>query len=168
MNDRDRLINRIRWLLGFFIFGLVISGLTAFALDHELNLLGRMLDIPESAPPESFTGLKFWIAFVRRGLNESYAAYPFIAYGTDWLAFAHLILAILFIGPFRDPVRNIWVINFGLIACALVIPLALIAGSIRGIPVYWQLIDSSFGIIGAIPLGLCRSYTLKIVPACAA
>jgi hypothetical protein len=40
----------------------------------------------------------------------------------------------------------------GLIACALVIPLALIAGGFRGIPFYWRLIDCSFGFLGAIPL----------------
>ena len=162
MNEHARLLSRIRWLLGLFILGLALSGLTAFPLNHELNLFGRLLNIPEATDPNTLTGLKYWIAFVRQGLNESYAAYPFIAYGTDWLAFAHLILAILFIGPFRDPVRNIWVINFGLISCALIIPMALIAGSIRGIPLAWQLIDCSFGIGGAIPLWICRSYILKI------
>jgi len=33
-----------------------------------------------------------------------------------------------------------------------VIPLALIAGAIRGIPLGWQLIDMSFGVFGIIPL----------------
>jgi hypothetical protein len=82
--------------------------------------------------------------------------YPFLAYGTDWLAFAHLVIAIVFVGPYRDPVRNKWVITFGLIACAGVIPLALIAGQIRAIPVAWRLIDCSFGVFGGIPLLVCR------------
>ena len=56
------------------------------------------------------------------------AQYPFLLYGYDWLAFAHFVLAILFIGPYRDPVKNIWIIEFGLIACILVIPFALVAG----------------------------------------
>jgi hypothetical protein len=43
----------------------------------------------------------------------------------------------------------------GLVACAGVIPLALICGPIRGIPFYWRLIDCSFGIFGAIPLLIC-------------
>jgi hypothetical protein len=80
--------------------------------------------------------------------------YPFLLYGYDWLAFAHFVLAILFIGPFRDPVKNIWVIEFGLIACVLVIPLALIAGHFRGIPVGWRLLDCSFGLLGFIPLSI--------------
>jgi hypothetical protein len=33
------------------------------------------------------------------------------------IAFAHLAIAIAFIGPYIDPVRNKWVITFGLIAC---------------------------------------------------
>ncbi|SCF41963.1 hypothetical protein [Micromonospora mirobrigensis] len=32
-------------------------------------------------------------------------------YGTDWLAFAHLVLAVAFWGPLRDPVRNVWVVQ---------------------------------------------------------
>jgi hypothetical protein len=78
-----------------------------------------------------------------------------LLYGYDWLAFAHFILAILFIGPYRYPVKNIWVIQFGLIACVLIFPLAFIAGSFRGIPFGWQLIDCSFGVVGAIPLWIC-------------
>ena len=58
----------------------------------------------------------------------------------------------LFIGPYIDPVKNKWVIQFGIIACLGVLPLALLAGPIRGIPFYWQLIDSSFGVLGIIPL----------------
>jgi hypothetical protein len=99
--------------------------------------------------------LRFWIATVREGLRETYARYPFVAYGTDWLAFAHLVLAVLFVGPWRDPVKNRWVIEFGLFACAAVIPLALICGPLRGIPVYWRLIDCSFGVVGAVPLWVC-------------
>ncbi len=75
-----------------------------------------------------------------------------MAYGTDWLAFAHVIIAVCFIGPLVDPVRNVWVIKFGLIACAAVIPTALIFGVIREIPFCWQLIDCSFGVFGSIPL----------------
>ena len=81
--------------------------------------------------------------------------YPFLAYGTDWLAFAHLVLAVVFLGPLRDPIRNKWVLQFGLIACLGVLPLAIIAGPLRGIPPLWRLIDCSFGIFGAIPLLIC-------------
>lgn len=97
-----------------------------------------------------------WLERVNDGITATNALYPFLAYGTDWLAFAHIVLAAAFIGPFRDPVRNKWVIDFGLIACAAVIPLAMIAGPIRGIPFPWRLVDCSFGIFGCLPLLRCR------------
>ena len=33
-------------------------------------------------------------------------AFFIIAYGTDWLAFAHITIAVAFLGPLKDPVRN--------------------------------------------------------------
>ncbi len=48
-----------------------------------------------------------------------------------------------------------WLFTFGLIACAMVIPYALILGTIRGIPTWWRFIDCAFGVLGAIPLWLC-------------
>jgi hypothetical protein len=59
----------------------------------------------------------------------------------------------------RDPVRNKWVLQWLLICCLLVIPLALICGAIRGIPFWWRLIDCSFGVVGAVPLIYC----LKVI-----
>ena len=89
---------------------------------------------------------------IRDALIATDARYPFLAYGTDWLAFAHLVIAVAFVGVFRDPVRNVWIIVWGMIACVGVIPLAVIAGPIRGIPWGWTLIDCSFGVVGIIPL----------------
>jgi hypothetical protein len=99
--------------------------------------------------------LSRWIETVYGGVNVIDTNYPFIAYGTDWLAFAHLVLAVLFAGIIKDPVRNIWVLQFGLIACAGIFPLAFIAGTLRGIPFFWQLIDCSFGLFGGIILWMC-------------
>jgi hypothetical protein len=53
---------------------------------------------------------------VHAGVSETYRLYPFIAYGTDWLAFAHIVIAVAFWGPLKNPVRNVWVIEFGMIA----------------------------------------------------
>jgi hypothetical protein len=47
-----------------------------------------------------------------------------------------------------NPIRDAWVIDFGIAACAAVFPMALVAGNIRGIPFFWQLIDCSFGLFG--------------------
>jgi hypothetical protein len=147
---------RVRIWLGVFIAGLVLSGLTAFPLATEMQWLVALLHTSWIEPLAHSTGLFAWIERVSDALAAADAHYPFLAYGTDWLAFAHLVIAIAFIGPFIDPVRNKWVITFGLIACAGVIPLALIAGAVRGIPLGWRLIDCSFGVLGCVPLLICR------------
>lgn len=156
MERVQQLTRRIRITLVFFIVCLVLSGLTAFPLVTEMDFIGRLMGIDPSAPADQYGGLRHWVAFVGQGLRETSAKYPFMAYGTDWLAFGHLVIALAFIGPLRDPVRNIWVLQFGMIACVGVIPLAMIAGEVRDIPVYWRLIDCGFGVFGLIPLYLCH------------
>jgi hypothetical protein len=136
--------------------GLVLSGITAFPLRTEVRWLDSVLHSGRLQPIAASTHLFPWIDRVDQALSLTGSQFPFLAYGTDWLAFAHLMIAVAFIGPYLDPVRNRWVIDFGLISCAGVIPLALIAGPMRGIPVGWRLIDCSFGIFGSIPLLLCR------------
>jgi hypothetical protein len=155
-------LRRYRLVLGAFIAGLFLSGVTAFPLLHELEFLGRLLGIPATAGPASQTGLRFWIATVREGLCDVHAARPWLAYGTDWLAFGHIVIALFFIGPWREPVANAWVLKIGLIACAGVLPIALICGAIRGIPFYWRLIDCSFGVFGALPLLYCLRLTERL------
>jgi hypothetical protein len=140
---------RIRIWLGMFIAGLVVSGITAFPLENEVSVLVSMAEhLQVRADSERLR----WLCNVDRALTETNLRYPFLAYGTDWLAFAHLVIATGFIGAWIDPVRNRWLLTFGLIACAGVIPLALIAGAVRGVPLYWRFLDCSFGILGAIPL----------------
>jgi hypothetical protein len=155
-------LRAIRFWLAVVIAGLVLSGVTAFPLETELRWFHSVLQTAALRPIAENTGLLPWIAQVCDALSSTNARYPFLAYGTDWLAFAHLIIAVAFLGPYRDPVRNKWVITFGLIACGGVIPLALIAGHIRGIPIAWRCIDCSFGVFSAIPLLLCRRHILTL------
>jgi hypothetical protein len=155
-------LRAIRFWLAVVIAGLVLSGVSAFPLETELRGFHSVLQTAALRPIAESTGLLPWIARVQDALSSTNALYPFLAYGTDWLAFAHLVIAIAFLGPYRDPVRNKWIITFGLIACGGVIPLALIAGHIRGIPIAWRWIDCSFGVFGAIPLLLCRRHILAL------
>jgi hypothetical protein len=113
----------------------------------------------EARATDATNNFDHWILIVRDGLRESYARHPWLAYGTDWLALAHIVIALFFVGPLVNPVRNIWVLQAGLIACVLVIPLALICGAIRQIPVGWQLIDCAFGVCGVAPLANCLRLT---------
>ena len=161
-NDTVRLIRKIRIWLALFIAGLVLSGVTAFPLEHETASLNRIFGVTSIPPQGVEPALHTWLRRVHQGVANTNRDYPFMAYGTDWLAFGHLVIAIAFLGPFVDPVRNKWVLVFGVIACAGVLPLALIAGPIRGIPFYWRLIDCSFGIVGVQPLLICLRYVRQL------
>jgi len=144
MNKEKKIVRN--WLK-VFIAALFISGLTAMPVERELSY------IVDHFPFEG--SIKGWLDEVLIGIKHTSKDYPFLFYGYDWLAFAHFVLAILFIGPLRDPVKNKWVIEFGVIACILIIPFAMIAGHFRGMPFWWRLIDCSFGIIGIVPLAIC-------------
>jgi hypothetical protein len=154
MNREQLLRRRIKLLTWLFIIGLVLSGVTAIPLLGELNLLANFSG--ETGGPSE---LSRWLLRVRDALTQTQAQYPFLFYGTDWLAFGHFVIAIAFIGALRDPIRNRWLFDFGLIACVLVIPYALVFGGLRGIPFWWRLIDCSFGVFGFIPLWFCRKWT---------
>ncbi|MFI5138378.1 MAG: hypothetical protein ACHQIM_11190 [Sphingobacteriales bacterium] len=146
---------RIRLWLLFFITGLALSGITAFPIETELGFLSR-----HSGAFPSVLGN--WINTIYAAVKTTNLHYPYLSYGTDWLAFGHLVIATAFIGPLKDPVKNIWVIQFGMIACLMVFPLAFIAGLIRSIPFYWRLIDCSFGIFGILPLYVCYEDIKKL------
>lgn len=146
---------RYRVALAAFLGGLVFSGLTAGPLLHEIRLLSAWLGIADAAHYQDYTGFTHWIAYVHLGLEETYARFPFFGYGTDWLAFGHLASAAFFVRPFFHPKDSDWVLRTGLCICATVIPTALIAGQLRGIPVAWRLVDCSFGVFGSLPLLYC-------------
>ncbi|MES2277035.1 MAG: hypothetical protein V4592_13485 [Bacteroidota bacterium] len=150
-----QLQKRIRTCIWIIIIGLALSGITAFPLETELGLIKDHLTwLPDI--------LQQWISHIYSTLHVVNQQYPYLSYGTDWLAFAHIMIAIAFIGPLRDPVKNIWVIQFGMIACVLIFPLAFIAGGVREIPIFWRLIDCSFGAIGIIPLWIAYRYTRRL------
>ena len=146
---------QIKKLIVLFIICLVLSGITAFPIESELAIVNAHI----SSFPESFRN---WIKTVYLAVKATNEHYPYLSYGTDWLAFAHLVIAVAFIGPMKDPVKNIWIIQFGMIACIMVFPLAFIAGPFRGIPFYWQLIDCSFGIFGFLLLYCCYRKIMRL------
>jgi hypothetical protein len=145
--------NTRRWII-FFMIVLALSGLTAIPVETELDFLSRFFS--------TGSPIGQWLDKVYQAFHDTNRNYPFLAYGYDWLAFAHFVIALLFIGPLRDPVRNKWVIEFGMIACLLIIPFAMVAGHYRGIPLWWRLIDCSFGIIGILPLLICLRQINKL------
>ncbi|MBL0335434.1 MAG: hypothetical protein IPP73_09045 [Chitinophagaceae bacterium] len=85
-----------------------------------------------------------WLDEVQRGVSQTAAEQPWLFYGFDWLAFAHIVLALFFIGPYREPVKNKWVVECGIYACSL----SHAPGD--RIPFWWR--RGSLGIFGMIPL----------------
>jgi hypothetical protein len=144
-------LRQIRLAILIVIFGLVVSGVTAFPLLHELNFISKLL-AGSATDPAGHSGFVHWILQVRQALEETYQRYPFIAYGTDWLAFAHLMIAVFFVLPWLDPVRYSGVLWVGIVCSLMIFPLAFLCGPIRGIPLWWSVIDSSFGVFCLPPL----------------
>jgi hypothetical protein len=131
MNRTQILQRRIKWLTWFFIAGLLVSGLTAIPVRFEVDQLIALLGMEERGGQLAGTVPGAWLFRVQAALAETETRSPFLFYGTDWLAFGHFVIAIAFIGALRDPVRNRWLFDFGMLACALVIPYALIFGGGR-------------------------------------
>ncbi len=146
---------KIQRLIIFFMAALVLSGVTAFPVETELHwLLQHESVIPSFMLP--------WLQSCYAAIADTNTKYPMLAYGYDWLAFAHLVIATAFIGPLKDPVKNVWIIEWAMIACVAVIPLAFIAGPIRQIPFFHILIDCSFGVLGLIPLSICKRWINRL------
>ena len=162
MNREQILRRRIQTFTWLFIIGLVVSGATAIPLRWELDLLVNWFGLTGQTSATASTELGRWLLTAHEALLEVDAKHPLLFYGTDWLAFGHFVIAVAFVGALRDPVRNRWLFDFGLIACVLVIPFALVFGALRGIPFWWRLIDCSFGVFGFIPLWSCRKWAREL------
>ena len=150
-----KLLTKIRLLILFFMFALIISGATAMPAESGLRWLMQYKDMMPQKMGD-------WLQTCYLALADTNSKYPFLAYGYDWLAFAHFVIALSFIGPLKDPVKNIWIIDWQIICCVAVFPLALIAGPIRQIPIFHIIIDCSFGLLGIIPLLICRRWIKKL------
>lgn len=151
-----QLSSRIRRVLLLFIVLLALSGITAFPVQTEMHLLVRFSDM---FPPF----VHAWIMQVSGAIDDVTLRYPYLFYGYDWLGFAHLVIAMFFIGAWKNPVANRWVIRTGMVACAGVFLLAFVSGPLRGIPVVWTLVDCSFGFFGLIPLLLIDRWTGRLI-----
>lgn len=150
-----KLLTKIRFLIVCFMAALILSGITASPAETGLRWL---LSHPALVP--SFA--EKWLQDVYAALVETNTKYPMLAYGYDWLAFAHIVIALFFIGPLKNPIKNIWVIEWGMFSCIAVIPFAFIAGPIRHIPLFHILIDCSFGVLGIFPLWLCKKWIKQL------
>ena len=135
-------LTKIRVAIVVFVSLLILSGVTAFPLRTEMDfLIAHKNSFPDS--------LANWIQKVYDSVKQTPDV---ILYGTDWLAFAHIIIALFFVPVYIDPVRYKANLVVTMTACGAVFLLAFICGPIRNIPFFHQLIDCSFGLLGFIPL----------------
>lgn len=50
------ILRRFRWVLGLFILALVLSGVTAFPLQHELEFVAQMHGLEHIQPTDATNG----------------------------------------------------------------------------------------------------------------
>ena len=155
----DRLTSRVRGWTLVLIGGLILSGATALPISTEVDAAANILGPDLNAGGRLPEFVASWLRTLQTGIHETSRRAPFMFYGTDWLAFGHFMIALAFVGALRDPVRNRWLYQFGMAACALVPLWALFFGHLRGIPPWWRAIDASFGIVAFIPAWLCHRWT---------
>jgi hypothetical protein len=153
--DTSRALTHTRIWLVLFSTALIASGTTAIFAREGLRLLGPLF-ARGSLLHSLWPSMAAWLSLVHTAIEETYDKYPFLAYGYDWLAFGHFIIAIPFLMALRDPLRHSWVITYGISACIAVLPFALLFGAIRGIPLFWRGVDTLFGIGGLAVLLVLR------------
>ena len=158
-SDLQSSLRPIRLWTALFMLGLVLSGLTAIPIVTTFRLAAEYLgsDFRGGGTVPAFAAT--WLQRVNQGVILAEHDAPYLYYGTDWLAFGHVAIAVAFIGAYRDPIRNRWLYTFGMIACIMLVPWALWFGYVRGIPIWWRIIDCSFGAFGFLPLWFCHQRT---------
>ncbi|MEP6466784.1 MAG: hypothetical protein ABJB05_10795 [Parafilimonas sp.] len=155
ITSESKLRNKIKTAIILIIIGLLLNGISAVPLHTELKIL---LSNPEILPEF----LRNWWTYVHEGVRETTKHYGFMRYGFDWLAFAHLLIAIVFIGPLKDPIKNEWIITWGLIVSVLSIIMALGGERLRDIPFWWSCIDAGIAIISFIILWFCNKWIKQL------
>ena len=145
----------IRMAILITIIGLLLNGVSAIFLKGELHVLMSKADAMPSF-------MRDWFTYTSKGLNATNSQYPFMRYGFDWLAFAHLFIAIAFIGPLQDPVKNEWIVRWGMIVSAISVVMAFGWERVRAIPLWWSCIDALVAVAAFVILWLCNRWIQQL------
>ena len=132
---------QVRTLLTIIIAITVLSGIATI---FPVTISGWLLENSSNFP----AFMSAWIEKVYAGLSETEKSAAFIFYGLDWLAFSHFLMAGLFFGAIRNPVRNKFIVEWALCGCMLALPVIWIAGVVRTVPVFHLLVDTVFAFAG--------------------
>ena len=143
-------MRRAKWMIAIVALGLLVSGVTVWPAVPELELAQEIAWGGERGEGD----IAGFVDEAIEGLQSTEEQYPFLLYAHDWLAFAHIVLALLFAGAIRDPVRNKWIVQCGLVMCVLIPVLAGVGIPVRGLPWQWFFIDTAFGVVAGVLLGV--------------
>ena len=88
---------KVQILLVLYGLALIAIGLATIPLQVEIAVLENVTG-DRSALEEVWPAMAHWISRVQEGVSRAYGTYPFLQYGTDWLAFAHVVIGIAFLG----------------------------------------------------------------------
>src|SRR5258708_4177351 len=58
-------LHRFRWVLGLFMFALILSGITAFPLQRELEQVVALRGLERVAPTDAANSFDRWILTIR-------------------------------------------------------------------------------------------------------
>ncbi|MFI5134703.1 MAG: hypothetical protein ACHQD9_02500 [Chitinophagales bacterium] len=150
-----QLRRKINTALIITIVGLLLNGISIIPLRTEISIL---LATNDSLPKF----LQEWLNYVSQGLQETGNQYNFMRYGFDWLGFTHLLIAILFFGALKDPVKNEWVVKWGMIVSLLSIAMALGWEQLRSVPFWWSIIDAMIALLAFVVLWLCNKWIQQL------
>lgn len=159
--DAKKTLRVIRVCLVLFFLGILFGLHTVVFVEVETALfakfLGRGTWMAQTLPVVST-----WIDTLYVSITESYRAYPVMAYCMDWLSYACIVFALFIVGAIRDPVRNVWIIQVYLAGCVLASLLPWVVGPMRGVPVFWRVLDGSFGVMGFMILFVAYRLTRRL------
>ncbi|MBP5220839.1 MAG: hypothetical protein J6034_09120, partial [Bacteroidaceae bacterium] len=89
-----KILKKIRGIIVFFMIALALSGITAFPIETELNTFFSVTGINSESVKDDPEIFKF-LHYIKENVTETNQKAPQLAYGCDWLAFAHLVIALL-------------------------------------------------------------------------
>lgn len=151
------LLSRIRLVLAIAIVCLILGSLATLAAPHTISVVLSILSRMEIATPDTSHSFR-WLQHIQLQLGRDSDLHPMLHFCADLFAFVQLVFALALIGPLRNPIRNQWVIQFGILACCGLIPVALILGPWHGLPMAWRLVSCGAALCGIVTLMLCRHY----------
>ena len=148
------------WLI-VFIAGLLFSFQMILFVEPEITWISDHFG-QSSRFGQALPAVGAWVDVLEESVTETYSKYPAMAYCMDYLALSQLVIALFIAGAVKDPVKNAWVVRAAMIACIVMIPFAFASGYVRQIPFFWVTLDSSFAMLGIIPLLIARRCIRKL------